>query len=308
MQTSQTGNLMVVQCSEGCPVANAILAGVIGEALNHETIENVYGCLKGLHGLLHEEIIDLAEESQQTIRALQHTPGAALGTSSLTLKRPQDIERALQVIRAQEVHSLILIGDLDTQESALKIAEAAEEQGYKLSVITIPASIENNLPVTDHCLGFGSAAKALSLTVRELSCELASSITSGPRVHILEVPGTQSGWLAASSTLAKRRNEPEDAPHIVCMPETHFETQGFLSAVQKALVKHGYAIVVTAEGITDADGNFVAQPADPADNLSRPSVAELLANLVRTELSIRAEWSRLGVLASTAAHCLSQND
>ena len=157
MSDDFTGNCLVIQTGTPNATSNASVSGIVSEALNHEEIEEIYGALNGLHGVLTEELIDLAEESQQTIRALRYTPGAALGSGRTGLKRPGEYERLFRVFEAHNIRFLYLVGGTEVTESAAKIEEMAKERGYALRTLLVPSAAENDITVTDHCPGFGSA-------------------------------------------------------------------------------------------------------------------------------------------------------
>jgi ATP-dependent phosphofructokinase / diphosphate-dependent phosphofructokinase len=175
-------------------------------------------------GILNEEFIDLASESQQTIRALRHTPGAALGTCRYKLKKQADFERVLEVFKAHNIRYFFYAGGNDSQDTADKISKLAQQQGYELRVIGIPKTIDNDLPVTDHCPGYGSVIKYIATTVREMACD-NEAMGQHDLVSILEVMGRNAGWIAAGAALAKRRDHPHDPPHIILLPEVAFSPE-----------------------------------------------------------------------------------
>ncbi len=195
------GNVLVGQSGGPTSVINASVAGVITEALNHSCIEEIYGTLNGVLGILQEDLIDLAAESQQTIRALRHTPGAALGTCRFKLKKQEDYNRVIEVFKAHNIRYFFYAGGNDSQDTADKISKLAQEQGYELRVIGIPKTIDNDLPITDHCPGYGSVIKYISTTVREIACDNAA-MGQHDLVQIIEVMGRSAGWIAAGSALA----------------------------------------------------------------------------------------------------------
>ena len=161
MEEELIGNVLVAQSGGPTSVINSSLAGVITEALNHDCIEEIYGALNGVEGILNEELIDLAEESQQTVRGLRYTPGAALGTCRYKLKSEEDFARVIEVFKAHNIRFFFYIGGNDSQDTANKIAEHAAAQGYDMRVIGVAKTIDNDLPVTDHCPGYGSVVKYL---------------------------------------------------------------------------------------------------------------------------------------------------
>jgi 6-phosphofructokinase 1 len=309
MAEELTGNLLVAQHGSLTSALNASLAGVVTEALNHGEIEDIYGALRGVQGLLQEEIIDLAEESQQTIRGLRHTPGAALGTTRYQSTKDQDIERLVQVCEAHNVRYFLNIGDMEAMTLASKVHDMAVSKGYALRVIGIPKSFANTLSVTDHCPGYGSVAKFVATTVRELAIEHESA-SNHDFVSILEVGGRNSGWIAASAALAKRKNQLDDAPHLIVLPEAPFIPERFTEAVQATLKRQRYCLVVVGEGIVDANGNYVGA-GNAKDAYGQPTfghAGEYLRLLLEQQLGVRARASKLGLTQRVAAHCGSQTD
>ena len=251
------GNVLVGQSGGPTSVINASVAGVITEALNHSCIEEIYGTLNGVLGILQEDLIDLAAESQQTIRALRHTPGAALGTCRYKLKKQEDYNRVLEVFKAHNIRYFFYAGGNDSQDTADKISKLAQQQGYELRVIGIPKTIDNDLPITDHCPGYGSVIKYISTTVREISCDNAA-MGQHDLVQIIEVMGRSAGWIAAGAALAKRRDHPHDPPHLILVPEVAFDQAKILEDIRRVLKRERFCSIVVAEGLVDADGNYVA--------------------------------------------------
>jgi len=300
------GNSLIGQSGGPTAVINASVAGVVAEALHHASIEEVYGSLNGVLGLLNEDFVDLAAESQQAIRGLRYTPGAALGTCRTKLKKPADFERVLEVFKAHNIRYYFHIGDADSQETAVKISELAKSQGYELRVIGIPKTIENDLPATDHCPGYGSAIKFIGATVKELALD-ADSMGQGDLVTIVEVMGRNTGWLAAGASLAKRRDHPNDPPHLVYLPEVAFTTEKFLDDVRRVLKREKHAVVVAGEGLVDKDGNYVAVESGTTE-AQLGGVGEYLKDLVESQLAVKARVARLGLTQRSAAHLSSKTD
>lgn len=302
------GNCLIGQSGGPTAVVNATVAGIVSEALNHGSIEEVYGALNGVAGLLNEELVDLAAESQQAIRGLRYTPGAALGSCRTKLKKPAEIERALEVLKAHNIRYYFHIGDGDSQESAAKIAELARTQGYELRVIGVPKTIDNDVPTTDHCPGYGSAAKFIATTVRELAID-AEAAAQHDTVTIIEVMGRNTGWLAAAATLAKRRDHPNDPPHLVYVPEVAFAADKFVEDVRRILKREKHCVIVTGEGLVDKDGNYVAVEAGEAGAAAQfGGVGEHLKELVDTQVGAKVRVARLGVAQRAAAHLASKTD
>lgn len=302
------GNCLIGQSGGPTAVVNATIAGIVSEALNHGNIEEVYGALNGVAGLLQEDLIDLAAESQQAIRGLRYTPGAALGSCRTKLKQPAEIERALEVLKAHNIRYYFHIGDGDSQESAAKIAELANAQNYDLRVIGVPKTIDNDVPTTDHCPGYGSAAKFIATTVRELSID-AEATAQNDIVTIIEVMGRNTGWLAAAATLAKRRDHPNDPPHLVYLPEVAFDAAKFADDVRRILKREKHCVIVVGEGLVDKDGNYVAVESGDAGNAAQfGGVGEHLKEIVESQVGAKVRVARLGVAQRSAAHLASKTD
>lgn len=300
------GNCLIGQSGGPTAVINASVAGVVAEALNHTSIEEIYGSLNGVLGLLNEDFVDLASESQQTIRGLRSTPGAALGTCRAKLRKSQDFERVIEVFKAHNIRFYFHIGDSDSQETAVKIGETAKAQGYDLRVIGIPKTIENDMPATDHCPGYGSAIKYIGATVKELSLD-ADSAGQGDLVTIIEVMGRNSGWLAAGASLAKRRDHPNDPPHLVYLPEVPFSGEKFVEDVRRVLKREKHCVVVAGEGLIDKDGNYVAVESG-TNEAQLGGIGEYLKDLVDDQVGAKARVARLGLTQRTAAHLASKTD
>ncbi len=305
------GNVLVAQSGGPTSVINASLAGVVSEALNHECIEEIYGGLNGVLGILNEELIDLAAESQQTIRALRHTPGAALGSSRYKLRRDEDFARVLEVFEAHNIRYFFYAGGNDSQDTADKISKLADERGYDIRVIGIPKTIDNDLVATDHCPGYGSVIKYVASTVREMACDNASFTSSGDFVSILEVMGRSAGWIAAGAALAKRKDYPNDPPHIICLPEVPFDGAKFLEDVQRTLAREKYCLVVVGEGLVDADGNYISVTSGATDNFGHAQLggaADYLKGLLENNLNLKARTAKLGYVQRSAVHLSSKAD
>ena len=323
--SSLIGNLLVAQSGGPTPVINASLAGVIAEALNHEDeIVDILGGLNGIQGILHEQLVDLAAESQQTLRNLEHTPGAALGTCRYKVKKAEDFDRILEVFAAHNIRFFHYIGGNDSQDTAAKIDALAKERGYELRVIGVPKTIDNDLPLTDHCPGFGSVAKHIAITVREMSLDNAA-MGQNDFVSILEVMGRNAGWLAASSVLATRREKTDDAksasknthyscsaPHIVLLPEVPFNADNFIRRVEEVLKNNAHCFVVVSEGVQDEAGNYLGADTSSTDAFGHAvlgGAGEYLRSLVEDRFSgVKARASKLGIAQRAASHNSSKTD
>jgi 6-phosphofructokinase 1 len=310
MSEQLEGNCLVAQSGGPTSVINASLAGVVTEALNHECIEEIYGGLNGVLGILNEQLIDLAAESQQNIRGLRYTPGAALGTCRYKLKSQADFDRVLQVFQAHNIRYFFYAGGNDSQDTADKISKLADERGYDLRVIGIPKTIDNDLVTTDHTPGYGSVIKYIATTVKEIAADNAG-MGQHDLVQIIEVMGRSAGWIAAGAALAKRRDEPNAAPHLIYLPEVAFSQEKFIADVQHVLQREKYCVVVVGEGLVDADGNFVSTDSAGADAFGHSQLGgagEYLRGLVEEGLQVKARSVKLGMAQRAAVHCSSQAD
>jgi 6-phosphofructokinase 1 len=310
MSEQLEGNCLVAQSGGPTSVINASLSGVVAEALNHECIEEIYGGLNGVLGILNEQLIDLAAESQQNIRGLRYTPGAALGTCRYKLKTQADFDRVLEVFEAHNIRYFFYAGGNDSQDTADKISKLAQERGYQLRVIGIPKTIDNDLVTTDHTPGYGSVIKYIATTVKEIAADNAG-MGQHDLVQIIEVMGRSAGWIAAGAALAKRRDEPNAAPHLIYLPEVAFSAEKFIADVQHVLQKEKYCVVVVGEGLVDADGNFVSTDSAGADAFGHSQLGgagEYLRGLVEESLQIKARSVKLGMAQRAAVHCSSQAD
>jgi 6-phosphofructokinase 1 len=304
------GNVLVGQSGGPTAVINASVAGIVAEALNHECIEEVYGALNGVLGILQEDLIDLASESQQQIRALRHTPGAALGTCRYKLKKQSDYERVLEVFKAHNIRYFFYIGGNDSQDTADKISKLAQQQGYELRVIGVPKTIDNDLPITDHTPGYGSVIKYAATTVRELACD-HEAMGQGDLVSILEVMGRSAGWIAAGAALAKRRDHPHDPPHLIYLPEIAFDQNKCLEDIRRVLKREKYCMIVVGEGLIDADGNYVSANAstDAFGHAQLGGAGDFLKELVENNLpGVKARVAKPGIVQRAAAHVGSKTD
>ncbi len=324
--SSLQGNLLVAQSGGPTPVINASLAGVIAEALNHEDeIVEIYGGLNGIQGILHEQLIDLTQETQQTLRSLLHTPGAALGTCRYKVKKQADFDRILQVFEAHNIRYFHYIGGNDSQDTAAKISALAQERGYELRVVGVPKTIDNDLPTTDHSPGYGSVAKHLALTVREMSLDNAA-MGQNDFVSILEVMGRNAGWLAAATVLAHRKEKGDykgsqqspsthygcNAPHIVLLPEVAFNADNFIRRVEEVLKTNGHCFVVVSEGVHDGAGNYLGADTSSTDAFGHAvlgGAGEYLRSLVEERFDgVKARASKLGIAQRAASHNASKTD
>ena len=310
------GNLLVAQSGGPTAVINASIAGVIQEAGRHECIEEIYGGLNGIFGILNEDLIDLNDEKAKAIEGLKYTPAAALGTCRYKVdfkKKPEqaarDMERLFQVFQQHNIRYFFYAGGNDSQDTANKIHLKAKELGYEMRVIGVPKTIDNDLPHTDHCPGFGSAIKYNATTVMEIAFDVSAMATDDGACCIIEVMGRSAGWIAAGTVLAKR--SPGDAPHIILVPEILFDETKFLEKVRETVAAYGCCVVVVGEGLKKKDGKELAADQSRLDSFGHPvlsGAAEHLEKLVTEKLKLKARSVKLGYAQRAAAHCASATD
>jgi 6-phosphofructokinase len=310
------GNLLVAQSGGPTAVINASLAGVIQEAGKHECIEEIYGGANGILGMLDEELIDINEERAKTIEGLKHTPAAALGSCRYKLdfkKKPEqaakDMDRLFEVFGAHNIRYFFYIGGNDSQDTANKIHEQAMARGHEMRVNGVPKTIDNDLPHTDHCPGYGSVIKYNGATVMEVAIDLAGMATNGGSCCVIEVMGRSAGWIAAGTVLAKRT--PDEAPHIILVPELPFNEEAFLAKVKETSDRLKSCVVVVGEGLKNAAGEEIAADKTRVDAFGHPvlsGAAEHLGELVQGKLNLKTRTVKLGYAQRAAAHCASATD
>jgi 6-phosphofructokinase 1 len=311
------GNLLVAQSGGPTAVINSSLAGVIQEAGRHGCVEEIYGGANGILGILNEELIDIGAEKARTIEGLRSTPAAALGTCRYKIdfkKRPEqaakDMDRLFEVFKAHNIRYFFYIGGNDSQDTSHKIHEEAVRRGYELRVIGVPKTIDNDLPHTDHCPGYGSVIKYNCTTVMEVGADISSMATDDGSCCIIEVMGRSAGWIAAGTVLAKRGN-PANPPHIILLPELVFDEARFLAKVKETIDAYKYCIVVVGEGIKDASGQEVGADKTRLDAFGHPvlaGVAEELKEVVQGRMKTKTRTVLLGYAQRAAEHCASLAD
>ena len=307
---------MVAQSGGPTAVINASVAGVIQEAGKHEFIEEIYGGLNGIVGILKEELIDLNEEKARAIEDLKHTPGAALGTCRYKLdfkKHPEqaakDMDRLFEVFQAHNIRYFFYVGGNDSQDTSHQIHQQAQQRNYELRVIGVPKTIDNDLPHTDHSPGYGSAIRYAATTVMEVAVDVGSMATDKGSCCIIEVMGRTAGWIAAGAVLARRT--PNDAPHIILLPELPFDEQPFLQKVQETVNTVKNCIVVVGEGIKDKAGEELGADKNKLDSFGHPvlsGAAERLAEIVENKTGFKTRTVKLGYSQRAAAHLASGTD
>ncbi|WP_417547615.1 6-phosphofructokinase [Marinobacter segnicrescens] len=306
-------NAFYAQSGGVTAVINASACGVIETARKHpDQIGKVYAGRNGIIGALREELIDTSEESDDAIRALMHTPGGAFGSCRYKMKNltenRREYERLVEVFRAHDIGYFFYNGGGDSQDTAFKVSQIADKMGYPITCIGVPKTVDNDLPFTDCCPGFGSVAKYVATSTLEASLDIRSMCESSTKVFILEVMGRHAGWIAAAGGLAGQgRDEP---PHIILFPEIPFEREAFLARVEQSVKDYGYCVVVASEGAQYEDGRFVADAGgkDAFGHTQLGGVAPTLANMVKQALGYKFHWAVADYLQRAARHIASATD
>lgn len=312
------GNLLVAQSGGPTAVINASVAGVIQEAGRHpEVIEEIYGGCNGILGVLNEQLIDVLEEKSSTIEGLKHTPAAALGTCRYKIdfrKKPEraarDMDRLFQVFAAHNIRYFFYAGGNDSQDTSHKIHEEAIRRGYEMRVIGVPKTIDNDLPHTDYCPGYGSAIKYAATTAMEVGFDVGSMATDDGSCCIIEVMGRAAGWIAAGTVLAKR-GDPAAPPHIILLPEIRYNMEVLLARVKETVNAYKYCVMVVGEGIRDEKGEEIGADKTRLDAFGHAvlaGAAEKLKELVQGKLNTKTRTLLLGYAQRSAAHLASATD
>ena len=304
------GNLLYAQSGGVTAVINATACAVI-QTCRQQRI-TAYAARNGILGALREELIDLAKEDRTAIAALRYTPGGAFGSCRFKLKsldadRPR-YERLIEVLRAHDIRYFLYNGGNDSADTSLKIAQIAQSLGFPLHVIGVPKTVDNDLPVTDCCPGFGSVAKYTAVSVLEASLDVESMCESSTKVFVMEVMGRHAGWIAAAAGLAGKR--ADDPPHIILFPEIAFDEATFLARVRATVERVGYCTVVVSEGLKNAEGKFLAEAGstDAFGHTQLGGVGPLIAQLVKSKLGYKYHWAVPDYLQRSARHLSSKTD
>ena len=305
-------NAFYAQSGGVTAVINASAAGVIETARQHpDAIGKVYAGRDGIIGALTENLIDTSQESPAAIAALKHTPAGAFGSCRYKLKgfeqNRAEYERLIEVFRAHHIGYFFYNGGGDSADTCLKVSQLGAQMGYPLQAIHVPKTMDNDLPLTDCCPGFGSVAKYTAVSIREASFDLASMCASSTKVFILEVMGRHAGWTAAAGGLASVDGQD---PHILLFPEVAFDQARFLARVQQCVDTHGYCTIVASEGLRNAAGEFVADAGskDAFGHTQLGGVASTLAQIIKAELGLKYHYAVADYLMRAARHIAAKTD
>lgn len=306
-------NAFYAQSGGVTAVINASACGVIETARKHKSrIANVYAGRNGIIGALTEDMIDTNLESARTIAALRHTPGGAFGSARFKLKGLEEnraeYERLIAVFRAHNIGYFFYNGGNDSMDTALKVSQISKRMGFPVTCLGIPKTVDNDLPVTDNCPGFGSVAKYVAVSTREAGLDVLSMAETSTKVFILEVMGRHAGWIAAAGGLAG--SKPEDPPHIILFPEIPFVKAAFLKRVRACVEAYGYCVIVVSEGAQYANGRFLAEAGtrDAFGHAQLGGVAPIVAKMIRDRLGYKYHYAIADYLQRSARHIASATD
>jgi 6-phosphofructokinase len=313
MPSAKPRNAFYAQSGGVTAVINASACGVLETCRKHKNrIAKVYAGRHGIVGALTEDLIDTSKESAAAIRALRHTPSGAFGSARYKLKKfednPAQYERLIEVFKAHDIGYFFYNGGGDSADTCLKVAQLADQRGVPIQAIHVPKTVDNDLPITDCCPGFGSVAKYVAVSIREAGFDVASMAKTSTKVFIMEVMGRHAGWIAAAGGLAAEKTG--DAPHIILFPEIKFDEEKFCARVKECVEKFGYCAVVVSEGVKNAEGKFLSDAGlrDAFGHAQLGGVAPVIAQLVKSKLNYKYHWAVADYLQRAARHIASKVD
>jgi 6-phosphofructokinase 1 len=306
-------NAFYAQSGGVTAVINATACGLIQEARRHpDKIGKVFAGRDGIIGALTEDLIDTSFESDEDIARLRSTPGGAFGSCRYKLKsldqHRAQYERLIDVFKAHDIGYFFYNGGNDSMDTAWKVSQIAEKMGYPLTCIGIPKTVDNDLPLTDCCPGFGSVAKYVATSIREAGFDVASMARTSTKIFVLEVMGRHAGWITAACGLASENTgEP---PHILLFPEVPFDPERFLARVDECVKAYGYCTVAVSEGLLGADGKLMADAGgvDAFGHAQLGGVGQVVAQLIKDKLGYKYHWALADYLQRSARHLASRTD
>ena len=306
-------NAIYAQSGGVTAVINASACGVIqAYRQNMDKFGKLYVANNGILGVLHEELIDTAHETDSDIALLRYTPGGAFGSCRYKLKslenNRREYERLIEVFKAYNIGYFFYNGGNDSADTCLKVSEIASELGYPIQAIHIPKTIDNDLVITDNCPGFGSVAKYVATSIKEAGMDLVSMYKTSTKVFIMEVMGRNAGWIAASGGVASTNDA--EPPHIILFPELVFDEEKFLNKVNYCIDKFGYCVVVVSEGIKNSTGELVSGTGskDAFGHAQLGGVGTIIAELISKTLNLKCHYAIADYLQRSARHIASSTD
>jgi 6-phosphofructokinase len=306
-------NAFYAQSGGVTAVINASACGVIETARKHkDKIGKVYAGRNGIIGALTEDLIDTGKDSARAIAALRHTPSGAFGSCRYKLKSLEDnlreYERLIEVFKAHNIGYFFYNGGGDSADTCLKISQLGADLGYPIIAVHVPKTVDNDLPITDNCPGFGSVAKYIAVSTLEATYDVASMCKTSTKVFVLEVMGRHAGWIAAAGAMAGA--DDADLPILVLFPEIPFERAKFIARVKSKVDQYGYCTVVVSEGVKDSEGKFLSDQGlrDAFGHAQLGGVAPVIANMVKEDLNLKFHWGVADYLQRAARHVASKSD
>lgn len=306
-------NAFYAQSGGVTAVINASAAGVIETARQHTaSIGTVFAGKNGILGALREELIDTEQLSTEQVSALRHTPSGAFGSCRYKLKsldeNRAEYERLIEVFKAHNIGYFFYNGGGDSADTCLKVSQLAEALGYPIQAIHIPKTVDNDLPITDCCPGFGSVAKYVATSIREAGFDVASMAETSTKVFILEVMGRHAGWITAACGLASEGTDLP--PHLLLFPEVRFDRTAFMAQVKATVERVGYCVIAASEGLRNPEGGFISESGlkDAFGHAQLGGVAPVLAKMVKEDLGYKYHWAVADYLQRSARHIASKTD
>ncbi|MGB5453275.1 MAG: 6-phosphofructokinase [Sedimenticolaceae bacterium] len=304
-------NAFYAQSGGVTAVINASACGVIETARAHpDKIANVYAGRNGIIGALVEELIDTSQESAQAIAALKHTPSGGFGSCRFKLKsleeNKREYERLIEIFKAHDIGYFFYNGGGDSADTCYKVSQLSEKMGFPVQAIHVPKTVDNDLPITDNCPGFGSVAKYIAVSTLEASFDVRSMAATSTKIFVIEVMGRHAGWIAAAGALV----EDEGIPVVTLFPEVEFDQEKFLANVDAKVKEHGYCTIVVSEGCHWPDGKFLAEQGtrDSFGHAQLGGAAPVVANIIKDALGYKYHWAVADYLQRAARHLASESD
>ena len=306
-------NAFYAQSGGVTAVINASACGVIETARKHkDKIGKVYAGRNGIIGALTEDLIDTTKESKSAIAGLRHTPSGAFGSCRFKLKSLEDnkreYERLIEIFKAHNIGYFFYNGGGDSADTCLKVSQIGDKMGYPITAVHVPKTVDNDLPITDNCPGFGSVAKYIAVSTMEASFDVASMCATSTKVFVIEVMGRHAGWIAAAGAMASTPDH--EIPIVVLFPEVEFDQKKFLSSVDEKVKKYGYCSVVVSEGVHWPDGRFLAETGlkDAFGHSQLGGAAPVVANMIQDGLGYKYHWGVADYMQRAARHIASKSD
>lgn len=310
---SKKMNAFYAQSGGVTAVINASACGVIETARKYkDKIGKVYAGRNGIIGALTEDLIDTSKESKSAIAGLRHTPSGAFGSCRFKLKSLEDnqreYERLIEVFKAHNIGYFFYNGGGDSADTCLKVSQIGDKMGYPITAVHVPKTVDNDLPITDNCPGFGSVAKYIAVSTMEASFDVASMCATSTKVFVLEVMGRHAGWIAAAGAMASTPDH--EIPIVVLFPEVEFDQKKFLGSVDEKVKKYGYCSVVVSEGVHWPDGRFLAETGlkDAFGHSQLGGAAPVVANMIQDGLGYKYHWGVADYMQRAARHIASKSD